>query len=655
MKKVFVVFMFLSVNFVLQAQDYDYSLTKSWDEKPSLHTVEKPFDSSSAAGILDERRIEYLNDKDNNMFIDEYDHFIVKLMNDDGIENYNKVYIAMYANSEIVNIKARSISPDGRVIPVDNNNIKEIEEDNQKYKLFAFDGLEKGSEIEYAYTVKRNLTLFGSETFQRRNMPYLHAKFMLITPSYLKFDAKGYNGFNVSKDSVIDKQRIITGYSNNINEIDDEKYGETDPYLQRADYKISYNLDKNPNVRLYTWKEYAQKTYDYYTTRTSKEDKALDGFLSKIKLPQNASDAEKILAIEDYVKTNINIDKDLISEGADNIEIIVKKKASNEDGAVKLFTGIFDKLSINYQIVFPGTRTGYTIDEDLENWNRANNALIYFPGTGKYISPSTAELRYPFIPFEFAATRGLFLKGTVIGNFKTAIGSFGNIPIEPFEQNALNTEDDIKFNADLDTVFVKSKQIFKGYGAEGNRPIYNYLTTDKQAEANKQIIKSVTGSDDISNIKIENSAFTDYFDNKPLIISADIKSTELIERAGNKILFKLGVVIGPQEQMYQEKPRLLPVELPFPHMLNRQIILHIPEGYSVKNPDDINMDVEYKENGIVTMGFVSSYTKNDDTLTITIAETYREIKYPLTEFEDFKKVINASADFNKVVLVLQKK
>ena len=108
-------------------------------------------------------------------------------------------------------------------------------------------------------------------------------------------------------------------------------------------------------------------------------------------------------------------------------------------------------------------------------------------------------------------------------------------------------------------------------------------------------------------------------------------------------------------QMYQEKPRRLPVELPFPHTLNRTIVLHIPEGYIVKNPDDLNMNVVHKQNNIITMGFVSSYTLNDNTITITINETYHEISYPLSQFEEFKKIINASADFNKVTLVLEKK
>ena len=40
---------------------------------------------------------------------------------------------------------------------------------------------------------------------------------------------------------------------------------------------------------------------------------------------------------------------------------------------------------------------------------------------------------------------------------------------------------------------------------------------------------------------------------------------------------------------------------------------------------------------------------------VDVMETYAQLRYELSEFETFKKVINAAADFNKVVLVLEKK
>lgn len=69
----------------------------------------------------------------------------------------------------------------------------------------------------------------------------------------------------------------------------------------------------------------------------------------------------------------------------------------------------------------------------------------------------------------------------------------------------------------------------------------------------------------------------------------------------------------------------------------------------------INIDVQHKNENVVTMGFVSSYKVVNNVLEVYVLETYHDLKYPLNEFETFKKVINAAADFNKIVLVLEEK
>ncbi|HEX6916112.1 MAG TPA: hypothetical protein VF145_12775, partial [Chitinophagaceae bacterium] len=231
---------------------------------------------------------------------------------------------------------------------------------------------------------------------------------------------------------------------------------------------------------------------------------------------------------------------------------------------------------------------------------------------------------------------------------------FNEVKMEPWEEHAMNMEATVRFNGSLDTLYISSRQILKGWGASAYRPIYTFLPQDKQQEANIEIIRTVANSSDVSNIRVENTALTDYFSNKPLVIAGDIRSSSLIERAGNKILVKIGEIIGPQEEMYQEKPRQLPVELDFPHMLERKIVFKIPYGYRVKNPGDLNFDITHKRGQQVTMGFESSYSIEGDLLTVIIRESYREMQYPLSAFEDFKNVINAAADFNKVVLVLEK-
>ena len=169
------------------------------------------------------------------------------------------------------------------------------------------------------------------------------------------------------------------------------------------------------------------------------------------------------------------------------------------------------------------------------------------------------------------------------------------------------------------------------------------------------MIKFGTNSENLVSSKMENEDFESYHDNKPFILSATVKASELVEKAGNKTIIKIGDIIGPQVEMYQEKPRQFPMHIDFPHILERKINFTIPDGYTVKNLDDLKISHTYQENGQTTMGFSSSYQVAGNVVKITILEEYRRTYYPLSQFEDFKTVINAAADFNKVALVLEKK
>jgi hypothetical protein len=611
-----------------------YTDTQSWVETPVLHKLPENFKNQSAVYLMDSRTFHYkLEGK--NLVQYNYVYRLIKVGDDKGIEMFNKIYLPVVHNAEIFDIKARVITSAGKVINVPANKIKDEQEDGRQYKLFAMEGIDKGSEIEYSYIVKKNPSFFGSEIFQAKSVPYYQAKLLIITPKYLKFEARGYNGFSVLKDSVINDERLIPGYSENIKELDDEKYGLRDGYLQRADFKLSYNLSTNSDVEMYTWKELARKAYTNISTFSEKEKKAISKFILGANIPSDATEEKTIMLLEDYMKTRINVDEKLVSEDADNIEAIIKNGNTDNFGSVRLFVAILENRNIKYQVVFPSVRDQVPLDEEFANWNRIDETLIYFPGTGKLVQPSASAYRYPFVEAYWAGTRGLFLKGTTIGDVKTAVGKFDDIPIEPFEQNANNMEVHARLDASGDSLIIDSKQILKGYAAISYRPIWAYLAKDKQEETVKDI--------------------TDAWDNKPLVISGTIHTAELLERAGNKLLFKLGELIGTQQQMYQERPRKLPAEMPYAEAEERKISFDIPAGYTIRNLGDINIDVQNKKENVVTMGFVSSYKVVNNVLEVYIMESYHDLIYPLNEFETFKKVINASADFNKIVLVLEKK
>ena len=107
--------------------------------------------------------------------------------------------------------------------------------------------------------------------------------------------------------------------------------------------------------------------------------------------------------------------------------------------------------------------------------------------------------------------------------------------------------------------------------------------------------------------------------------------------------------------MYQEKTRQEPVNIEFGHVEKRTLEFVIPEGYTIKNLTDLNLSQSFKDNGEQTMGFTSAYEVKGNLLTVNIMEEYRKTLYPLSQFDQFIKIINTSSDFNKVILVLEKK
>jgi hypothetical protein len=137
-------------------------------------------------------------------------------------------------------------------------------------------------------------------------------------------------------------------------------------------------------------------------------------------------------------------------------------------------------------------------------------------------------------------------------------------------------------------------------------------------------------------------------------MEGEFKTSAFIEKAGPRLLFKVGLVIGPQTEMYSDQQRTMSIENDNNRNYDRVIRIRIPEGYTVKNADQLRMNFSFSEDANTPFMFKADYVMKGDVLELTISEFYKEIYCPLDRYEDFRKVINAAADFNKVTLILEK-
>lgn len=642
------------ISFLSYSQSATYT-PESWDAKSVYHKLDSKYNNEPAVSILDVRRVEYI-DEQKDVVVYKTFHRIIQVHDDKGIEMYNKIYLGVSNNGDIIDIKARTISPSGKIIELDRSNIKDLKEsDGNIYKIFAVEGLEKGSEVEYYYTYKRPAYYFGREMIQS-STPVLNASLQVIAPERLVFDMKPYNTEVKSTDTVLNGKRISTFKISNLESApDNEKYAHVRANIVRVEFKLSYNLARNATERIFTWNELAKRAFEIYSVTSEKELKKAESLVKDNGWDRLTSVKEKIVTVENYLKKNFAAREDIDAEDAENIEKIIKNKVTNYTGIVRLYAAIFKILNVNFQFVLTGDRSGFTIDKPFENWNTAENHLLYFPELKKYLAPTRLETRFPWIYYNWGETNGLFCKGTTIGNFTTAIGEVKPVLLEDYANTVSNIEATVKINPSADTAIVDIKQIHSGYDASVYKASFTFASDEDQKAFLKELIKFGTNSEHVISSKLENTDLETYNENKPFILNATVSASELVEKAGNKILVKIGDVIGPQVEMYQDKPRVLPIEIEFPHQLERKIDFVIPDGYKVKNLDDLNLGNVYKENGEITMGFTSSYKVEGNVVKIHIMEEYRKIAYPISQYEDFKKIINTAADFNKIVLVLEKK
>ncbi|HEY8399927.1 MAG TPA: DUF3857 domain-containing protein [Cytophagaceae bacterium] len=632
------------------AQEFEYDFYDWTDDR-------KPFQLSDlenkepAIFLKDLRAIEFAYDKDGNAICYYTLHKIIKVNTDESIQEFNKVYISLYNTLDILDLKVRAINTSGKITYLDKSNIKEVKsEDTPGYKIFAVEGVEKGSEIEYLYKLKKNYFNFSREYFQSIYKSK-DATFELISPENLVFDTKGYNGFPVLKDTVVDSKRFLSAKGFSVTPKTKEEYSFYRTELMRVEYKLGYNTSRG-KTKIFTWANAGERVYGMLSEGQATYNKQVQKIISKNKLNGISDTRKRIKAIENYIKNNYLI----VTNGPAPSELgaVLKSKTASTKGIVMLFMNFFNNTQTNYSIVLTTNRSELKFDPEFESWDFLENYLFYFPEINEYLAPSISTMRMPMIPYNWAHNHGLFIKPVTLGGYSTAVGEVKFIEAFSCEKNTDWLDLKVKFVNDMEKAEVHVKKKLGGYNAIYIQPYYSLLDEENKKKISEELLKTYAKGAQVSNIKVAN------FDKDlcplevPFELEGDLTSETLIEKAGNKYIFKIGEIIGPQVEMYQEKKRVAKVENTYNRSYIRHIELEIPEGYKVVNLKDLNMDISFGDDKTKTMAFISKYKQEGNVVVVDVEEYYKNIIYEVEEFENFRKVINAAADFNKISLVLEK-
>ncbi|MGQ1787279.1 MULTISPECIES: DUF3857 domain-containing protein [unclassified Saccharicrinis] len=639
----------LTFAFGLSAQN---ATNEVWSAKPYYSEVEEQNEGENIIGILLKEKYEYFYSEEEGLLMNHTIHKKFRLNNDDAINRFNKISVALGNVIEVTDIKARTIKPNGKSIEFDKNNIKEIKDDEsgKSYKIFAIDGIEIGDEVEYYVVRKMHASNFGRNYFQF-NFPLQHASFEIICPNNLVYDIRGYNGFpNGIFEKLGDERSRFWCESGMIPAIKGEKFSYVDPRKQRIEYRLDYNYSHD-NAQKLTWDDAAQRVYEsmYLTVNP----KTIEKWMELIQVQGNTEE-EKVTYVEAFLKSNIYVEQFNADEFSD-LDFVLEHKVTGSRGIVKLYGNILKQLGIEHQMVLTSERDNVRFDGSFQSWNYLDQYLIYFPNLDKYIDPSNAGYRLGVVNGKLTATDGLFIEPVRIGDFESAIGKIRYIPPAPYNHNYDNMIINMTLDVDSDNVRIVTERGLKGLSGGFFIHFFKMMDEEQQQNTLKEMTATKAPNPTVNKLFLRDSSDLEHLKDGEFLVHSDFTTAAFLEQAGPKLLLSIGEAIGQQVEMYFEDDRQSMAENDFNRMYYREISLQVPQGYKIVNPEAGELNVIASKGGEKIFGFESNYTYNGDIYKIVVEEYYKEIFVDQESFEGFKNVVNAAADFNKIVLVLEEK
>lgn len=626
-----------------------------WERSPVLHKLSTADQQLPELVLQDQLTMEYVFNKKGELEFYKLQHVIIRVNSDEAINQNNKVYIPFYNTGELIKQKVRVINSKGKVINLDEGDIKEYQDEStgRVLKYFALEGIDMGSEIEYFFVLNNKPNYSGTQIFLQSETPKRNVEFTLITPSNLIMATKCYNNLPEPSKEIASDMNILRVKVDTMPALKDEDFSNWDAHLMKIVYKLDKNT-ANGKTDLTNYNNFSSMIYSIvYDDLSGAAEKKLKTFIKENNFAAITNKEDQIRAVEDTIKSRFKI-RALDNPELSDIEAILKDRIADDMGILKLYAQIYAQLGITNEIVVTCSRYNAMFDPEFESYNFLETFLFYFPSIQKYLDPSDRYSRLGFVDYDYTDTYGLFIKTVEAGGFKSGAGQIKYI--EPVDYTLTRDEIlmDVDLNKGLENPVYHVHRSENGYHIRYNHLVYDMLDANDQNEIKESQVLYFSDDADIQEVKLLNTRAVDY-GKLPLVTDAKFTSAKFLEKAGKNYLFNVGLLIGPQAELYKNTERQLPVEYNYAKWYYREITFTIPDGFSCPNLADLNKDIYQEKNGKRTMTFTSSYTQTGNTVKVIINEYYSEIVLPVEEFEDFRRVINASADFNKIALVLEPK
>jgi Domain of Unknown Function with PDB structure (DUF3857)/Transglutaminase-like superfamily len=523
---------------------------------------------------------------DSNRASTEYNYVRIKILTEEGRKYANVEIPFTKGRTNVSNIRARTIRPDGSAVNFDGKVFENaiVKSKTLKYeaKTFTMPNVEVGGIIEYHYNydfednyIFSSHWILSEELFTKRAAftlkPYMRYPWTAqwIAPAGLP---QGTEQAKEGPDHVI---RMIT---QNVPAFQMEDHMPPPNELKfRVDFIYHDEVpEQNPDK---FWKRFGRKQNDRVESFVSKR-KALEQAVAQIVSPSDSPEEKlrKIYARTQQIhnlsyevrKSEQEVKRDKQKEIKDAEDLLKEGYGSGWD-ITWLFLGLARAAGFEAYPVLVSNRAEYFFVKQRLNSNElnANVVLVKLNGKDMYFDPGAVFTAFGLLPWGETATEGLKLDKDGGSWVQTTLPDSDVSRIERSAKLKLSSEGVLEG---------KVKLTFAGLEASSRRiEERNEDDTERKKFLEEQVKEYIPAGIEVelTNKPEWNASET------PLVAEFDLKVPGWVASAGRRALFPVGLFGASEKHLFEHSNRVWPVYFRYPYKMIDDLTIELPAGWQV--------------------------------------------------------------------------
>ena len=517
-------------------------------------------------------------------------HYVrIKIFTDRGRETYSRVDITYLTGTDIKDVAARTIKPDGSIVELKKEDVFEktivkVSGVKLRAKSFALPGVETGAIVEYRWREVRNNSITFYDRFElQRDIPVRLVEYHLKPARFQSFTSIGMNARTYHGNTtpfVKEKDGFFLTTMTNVPPFREEPRMPPENQM-RAWMLVYYTTEENlPAEKL--WPKVGREVYEAYKPVLKPTDEIRKATAEAI--GDAATPQEKLLRLYNYSRDKIkNINDD--AAGISKEERAKVKENKTPTDTLKRGTGTGEDIDVLFAAMANAAgfdaRITRTSDREKVFFNNASNdrywlngynVAVLLDGQWRFFDPASKYVPFGMLRWQEEGEK------TLIPDPKEAI--WVQTPISEPQKSLMKRT--AKLTLAEDGTLEGDVQIeFTGQLANEKKEEIDEDSQAKREESLTDEVKAQLSSAELTKVQIEN--VTDPV--KPLIHAYHIRVPGYAQRTGKRLFLQPAFFQRGIKPLFSDSARQYPVYFHYPWLEEDEVTIELPAGFSLDNAD----------------------------------------------------------------------